>query len=37
MFAESMTAARAKKARSVSLAVNDNGELEVTPATELQV
>lgn len=36
MFAESMTAARAKKARSVNLAVNDNGELEVTPATESQ-
>ncbi len=31
MFAESMTAARAKKAKAVNLAVNEAGELEVTP------
>lgn len=34
MFAESMTAARANKARAVNLAVNANGELEVTAAFE---
>lgn len=36
MFAESMANARAKRARSVSLAVSDAGELEVTPATDVQ-
>ncbi|HTU26623.1 MAG TPA: AAA family ATPase [Pirellulales bacterium] len=33
MFAESMAAARATRARAVSLAVNDAGQLEVTPVT----
>ena len=37
MFAESMTNARDKRARSVSLAVNGAGQLEVTPVTNAQI